>query len=114
MDLSWSLLVLLAAMLGVAWFWHDSLGARERANVAALEACQGTGASLLDGTVAFRRLRTVRPGGGSLRLERTYVFDYSRDGVTREQGFVILTGHTVDSVGLQQPRGAIPFFRAGD
>ena len=39
------------------WFWHDSLGAREPANEAALEACQATGAALLDGTVAFRRSR---------------------------------------------------------
>jgi hypothetical protein len=108
-ELSWSLLVLLAAMLSVAWFWHDSLGARERANAAAFEACAGTGASLLDGTVAFRRLQAVRLDGGSLRLKRTYVFDYTRDGVTREQGFVILTGHTVDSVGLQRPQGLSPF-----
>lgn len=114
MELSWSLLVLLAAMLGVAWFWHDSLGARERANAAALDACQGTGASLLDGTVAFRRLRVVRPGGGALALRRTYVFDYTRDGVSREQGFVILTGHAVDSVGLQRPGAPIPFLEPGD
>jgi hypothetical protein len=100
MELSWSLLALLAAMLGVAWFWHDSLGARERANDAAFETCRSTGASLLDGTVSFRRLQAVRVAGGALQLRRTYVFDYTRDGVTRQQGFVILTGRFVDNVGL--------------
>lgn len=100
MGLSWPLLLLLAAMLAAAWLWHDSLGAREQANAAALETCRGCGASLLDGTVAFRRLQAVRVGGGPLQLRRTYVFDYTRDGYTREQGFVILTGRTVDSVGL--------------
>ena len=100
MELSWTLLVLLAVMLGLAWFWHDSLGAREAANAAALETCQGTGAVLLDGTVAFRRIETVRVAGGSLGLRRTYVFDYTRDGATRQQGFVVLTGRSVDSVGL--------------
>jgi hypothetical protein len=99
-ELSWTLLVLLAAMLGLAWFWHDSLGAREAANAAALETCQSTGAALLDGTVAFRRIETVRVAGGSLGLRRTYVFDYTRDGATRQQGFVVLTGRSVDSVGL--------------
>jgi hypothetical protein len=94
------MLVLLAAMLALAWFWHDSLGARERANVVAVETCRSTGASLLDGTVSFRRLEPVRVHGGALRLRRTYVFDYTRDGVTRQQGFVVLTGHSVDSVGL--------------
>jgi len=99
-ELSWTALVLLAAMLALAWFWHDSLGARESANEAALEACQATGAALLDGTVAFRKIETVRGAGGAPGLRRTYVFDYTRDGSTRQQGFVILTGHSVDSVGL--------------
>ena len=94
------MLFLLAAMLALAWFWHDSLGARERANAAAVETCRSTGASLLDGTVSFRRLQPVRGNGGSMQLRRTYVFDYTRDGVTRQQGFVVLTGHSVDSVGL--------------
>lgn len=100
MDLSWTLFGLLVALLAGAWYWHDSLGARERANDAALETCRGTGAALLDGTVAFRALRLVRIAGGPLQLQRTYVFDYTRDGYTREQGFVVLTGHSVDSVGL--------------
>jgi hypothetical protein len=99
-DLSWSLLALLAVILGTAWFWHDSLGARERANEAALETCRSTGAALLDGTVAFRRLQPVRVDGGTLQLRRTYVFDYTRDGVTREQGFVVMTGRNIDTVGL--------------
>ena len=100
MQLSWTLLALLAAMLATAWFWHDSLGAREAANAAALETCQGTGAMLLDGTVAFRRIEAVRVLGGSLGLRRTYVFDYTRDGATRQQGFVVVTGRIVDSIGL--------------
>ena len=100
MELSWTLFFLLAAMLAIAWFWHDSLGARETANAAALETCQGTGAMLLDGTVAFRRLETVRVDGGTLGLRRTYVFDYSRDGATRQQGFVVVAGRRVESVGL--------------
>lgn len=100
MELSWTLFGLLVALLAGAWYWHDSLGARERANDAALETCRGTGAALLDGTVAFRALRLVRIAGGTLQFQRTYVFDYTRDGYTREQGFVVLTGHRVDSIGL--------------
>jgi hypothetical protein len=42
----------------------------------------------------------VRAAGGSLQLRRTYVFDYTRDGYTRLQGFVVMTGQSVDSVGL--------------
>ncbi len=101
MLLTWPLLALLMAMLALGWFWHDSLGARESANRVAREACEGIGAQFLDGTVAFRALRPVRSPRGQMTLRRTYVFDYTLDGVTPQQGFVILTGHSVDSVGLQ-------------
>lgn len=101
MELSWSLLGLLLVLVGAAWAWHASLGARERANDAALETCQRTGAQLLDGTVAFRGFRPARGADGRLRLRRTYVFDYSQDGVTRRQGFVILLGDSLESIGLE-------------
>ena len=95
------MLALLIGLVGVAWAWHANLGARERANVAALETCQRTGAQLLDGTVAFRGFRPARGSDGRLRMRRTYVFDYSQDGVTRRQGVVILHGHSLESIGLE-------------
>ena len=101
MDLSWGLLLLLLALLAVVFFWHDSLAAREAANVAASETCTATGAALLDGTVAFRSLRVVRGDSGQPQLERTYLFDYSTDGNTRHQGFVVVNGRHVESIGLQ-------------
>ena len=101
MELSWGLLLLVAAMGAFALFWHDTLGARDRANDAARETCESTGAALLDGTVSFHRLRFVRGEGGRPALERTYLFDDSNDGVTRRQGFVGVCGRRVESVGLQ-------------
>ncbi len=59
------------------------------------------GAALLDGTVAFRSLRVVRGEAGRPQFERTYLFDYSTDGTTRRQGFVVVTGRHVESIGLQ-------------
>jgi hypothetical protein len=100
-ELSFGLLVLLLAAFALGAFWNDTLGARERANEAARETCEATGASLLDGTVAFRSLRIVRSTGGTPALERVYVFDYSTDGVTRRQGFIVMCGRRIDSVGLQ-------------
>jgi hypothetical protein len=101
MELSWSLLLLLLVATGFAAFWHAALGARDRANEAARETCTATGAALLDGTVAFSSLRLVRGDAGRPALERTYVFDYSTDGVTRRQGFVVICGRRVESIGLQ-------------
>jgi hypothetical protein len=46
-------------------------------------------------------MRLGRAAGGSLQFERTYVFDYSLDGVTLHQGFVVMAGRQVEAVGLQ-------------
>ena len=100
MEVSWSLLLLCIAFSGFALFWHDALGARERANAAARETCAATGGMLLDGTVAFRSIKVVRGVGGRLAFERTYVFDYTLDGNTRQQGFVVMFGQRVETIGL--------------
>ena len=60
MTLSWTMLVLLCLAAALAWFWQDSLAARERANAAAMEACERLNLQFLDGTVAFARLAFVR------------------------------------------------------
>jgi hypothetical protein len=100
-ELTWGMLfLLLVAAAGVA-FWQDTLAARERANEAARETCTATGSSLLDGTVAFQSLRVVRGREGRPALERTYVFDYSPDGVTRLQGFVVVCSGRIESIGLE-------------
>ena len=90
--------VLLAA--GFIWFWQDSLGTRERANFAAQSACERAHLQFLDGTVAFARILITRNEYGRLALRRTYVFDYTAGTAQRLQGFVILLGHRVESIGF--------------
>lgn len=99
MFLSWSALALIILGAAVAWFWQDSLAARERANAAALEACERLSLQFLDGTVAFARIALTRGSGGWLTLRRTYVFDYTANSIERLQGFVVLTSHRVETVG---------------
>src|SRR6185503_14259614 len=98
MQLSWGLLMLLLLAAAAVWFWQDSLAARENANAAAKEACTRLGLQFLDGTVAFARLALVRVNGW-LQLRRTYVFDYTATSIERRQGFVLLTGRRVESIG---------------
>jgi hypothetical protein len=100
--MEWSLLIMVAGLAAAAALWHSNLGARELANAAALETCVNVGAQLLDGTVAFRRVRLARGCDGRRELERTYVFEYTLDGATRRQGFVIVAGRAISSVGLQK------------
>jgi len=91
-------LLLVTGLLG--WFWLDSLRARERALETARFICLREGLQLLDGTVTLTRLRAGRDASGRLRLERTYAFEYSRDGEERRHGFVRIVGTEADLSGF--------------
>lgn len=86
-----TLFTLLLLILG-AWFWLDSLRAREIACGISKEACESLGVQFLDGTVALQTLRTGRNAVGHLRLLRTYQFDFSDTGVQRDKGTISLLG----------------------
>jgi len=98
--MTWGLLLAVALLALIVVFWHSSLAARELANRVAQEACTGAQVQMLDGTVAIHRLRIVRSDDQPLAWHRTYVFDYTADGYSRQRGFVVLTGDSVDTVGL--------------
>jgi Protein of unknown function (DUF3301) len=103
--MTWGLLLVVAALALLGFFWHSSLAARELANRLAGEACAAANVQMLDGTVAIHRLSVVRAGDPPVAWHRTYVFDYTADGYSRQRGFVVLTGDRVDTVGLG-PRAA--------
>jgi hypothetical protein len=110
-ELGWGLFALMCLGALLAWFWQDSLAARERANTAASDACERLNLQLLDGTVAFTRLQFTRGANGHLGFRRTYVFDYTANSIERRQGFVILTRERVESVGFapgEEARAARP------
>jgi len=100
MELTWTTLFLLLGVAACIAFWHSSLAARERANSAAQDACERLRLQFLDGTVAFASLAWRRGHGGRLAFRRTYVFDYTADSIERRQGFVILSGTHLESVGF--------------
>lgn len=95
------LLVLAAGSLAVAYkVWHVSLDARETANRIARDACSRAVVQFLDETVAFAGFRLTCDSRGRRRLLRTYTFDYTTDGFQRAQGFIVLAGQRLESVGL--------------
>lgn len=89
-------LLLLILLGGVLWFWQDSLRARERARDACLNACRRCDVQLLDDTVALQRLWLRRDASGRLRLERSYVFEFTDNGIIRRCGSVMLLGYRVE------------------
>lgn len=102
------MMIVAAIVLGIIWFWHASMSARECANSAAREACERLRLVMLDGTVSIVRLWFRRDVDGRLKFERTYGFEYTDDGYRRLRGFIVTLGSRVTSVGLASARNAGP------
>ncbi len=88
----------------VAWFWFDSLKAREVGVAAARAACRREGVQLLDDTVAGSSLRPARDDDGRFALRRVYEFEYSGSGYDRHRGSVMLLGREVVMLELSAHR----------
>ncbi len=86
----------LLVLVGAAWFWHDTIRAREAGIKAARGACERAGVQLLDDTVALRTMRLARNEAGHLTLRRVYEFEFSGSGFDRQPGGVVLLGREVE------------------
>ena len=91
----------IAMIVAGAWFWVDSLRARERALAAGRRACERYGVQFLDETVVFTRLRLGREAGGPLCLRRTYTFEFSDTGDNRRQGAIVMLGGELQDMQLE-------------
>lgn len=91
------------ALALVAWFWLDSMRARETAIGASRRACQEYGVQLLDETVALARLRLRRDPLGRLQLYRVYRFEFTETGDYRHSGTVALLGGRLAELHLDYP-----------
>lgn len=85
------LIVMIVGSVAFA-FWSAGRGAAERAEVLGREACTAAGVQLLDQTVHVMAMRLYRGDDGWLGWERTFRFDYSRDGEDRHVGRLVLRG----------------------
>ena len=92
---------LLVALAVVAWYWYDSMRARERALGVGRVACERDGLQLLDDTVQCVRLRFARNEEGRLQLRRTYRFEFSDTGLNRRDGSIVLRGTELESLYME-------------
>lgn len=95
--------LLLLMILGVLGFalWNSARAAAERAEALGRNACESAGVQWLDQTVHASSLRLRRGHDGRLGLERSFRFEYSRDGHDRNIGKVVLRGDRL--VGFSGP-----------
>lgn len=92
---------------GIAAVWLNSIRVREEAVQAARAACAAEGFQLLDDTVSITSLKPARDADGSLRLMRSYEFEYSDTGDNRLKGSIVLSGRRVLllNLGTDSPAG---------
>lgn len=98
-------LLFILLLAGLAWFWFDSIRAKEMATKTAAHACQGINAQLLDQTVALKSIRPLRNKQGRLQLERRFNFEFSLDRQERSSGRVILLGQKISGIQLDRADG---------
>ncbi|MCX7111216.1 MAG: DUF3301 domain-containing protein [Proteobacteria bacterium] len=79
----------------VAWFWSDSLRARETGVKAVRRACEEEGLQLLDETISLFSMKPGRNDYGRMVLRRVYQFEFSDTGENRRRGSVHLLGQQV-------------------
>jgi hypothetical protein len=99
-----SSLTLLFSIVILIWFWLASMNCRGIAVQTARASCAHQGFQFLDGTVSLRNIRPYYINGDDLGFRRTYVFDYSSDGISRQTGCVVLHNKRITSVVLEASR----------
>jgi hypothetical protein len=97
-------LALLLCIVVLVWFWLASLNCREIAVRTARTSCTQQELQFLDGTVSLKNIRPYFRKGDDPGLMRTYVFDYSSDGISRQTGCIVLHNKRVTSVVFEENR----------
>jgi len=100
-----SSLTLLFCIVVLVWFWQASLKCRDIAIQTARTSCARQGLQFLDGTVSLKNIRPYYRNADDLGLRRTYVFDYSGDGISRQAGCIVLHNTRISSVIFEEVDG---------
>jgi hypothetical protein len=85
------------ALAAGAWFWFDSISARETAVRIGRDLAERCSLQLLDDTVACSKLRLGRNRRGRVQLLRVYDFEVSSSGSDRLPCQLVLLGSELQS-----------------
>jgi len=79
-------------IMGIVWYWLNSVAAYEVAYNQAKAACQRLKLQFLDDTLDVIKLRLCRHPHGYMQVCRTYEFEFSSDGNSRYKGIINVSG----------------------
>ena len=89
----------------LAWFWFDSVRAKEKAMLSSARACEEIQAQFLDQTASLKSIKLSRNKQGRVIFQRVYNFDFSYDREKRHQGQVTMNGLIVQEIQLDNGEG---------
>lgn len=96
-----SSLALLLLIAVVIWLWQANLHSRDIAVQTASGSCKAQDLQLLDGTVSIKQIKPYYQSSNDFGIQRTYVFEYSGDGFSRQKGCVVMHNTAVQTVVLE-------------
>jgi len=91
-------LAFLLFLLFLVWFWQASVASRDQAIRAARETCKHNSIQFLDGTASLQNIRPYYSHHSGAGLKRTYIFEYSEDGITRKTGCIVMHNMRITTV----------------
>jgi hypothetical protein len=91
-------LTFLLFLVLLVWFWQASLATRDRAIATARETCKHRGIQFLDGTASLQNIRPYYSRASGPGFKRTYTFEYSEDGITRQNGCIVMHNLQITTV----------------
>lgn len=87
-------------IVGIIWYWWNSISAYEIAYKEAKAACRRLQLQFLDDTLDVIKFRLCRHPHGYMQLCRDYEFEFSSDGNSRYKGYIKLSGKKFESIDM--------------
>lgn len=97
-------LILIALSLGAYLYWFNGQQVKELALKTVRAHCLNLEVQMLDEYVALNGIRLKRDQAGKMRLQRTFLFEFSSTGNERYNGVCIMLGQRVNSIQMEPYR----------
>ena len=94
-------LAFLLFLVLLVWFWKDGIESRDLAIRAARETCKHNNIQFLDGSASLQNIKPFYTRNHGPGLKRTYTFDYSDDGISRQTGCIMMENMHITTVLLE-------------
>jgi len=91
-------LALLLIIVLLVLIWQFSQHCHDIAIETARNTCRHRNTQFLDGTASLKAIRPYFSKNSGFGLKRTYIFEYSEDGIGRQTGCIVMLNSRVATI----------------